>query len=1354
MNSFYDISRIKLNDEYFSDSLMLALAWKRASAYIRQHNWYADNFDLDKSSVLLRQKCQEWAEKLQEDAPAMLLEPLRLVPAPKSGYWEFVPDENTEKLVWMPAQRQETDIVLRPLAHLGIKEQTFFTLLMSCLANIVETKQGDPATPFEQVHEQGVVSYGNRLYCEYDDDGNAWHNYGATTIYSKYFADYRRFLRRPYYFCNKYQTEKPTGNDIYIFEIDLERFYDRVDRNKLIKKIHQLMQKQNHGEFFERSDSDAIVKKFLGAFKDWGWEKGTDELYNQLCTDTNKEQETGHSECAPKGIPQGLVAGGFLANIYLLEVDEDISSLLHGSASSEKNGTLKEPLEADNLHKKNNSVQALQIIKNGFKENGFILLDYCRYADDMRFVVSAPSLNSIDNGRQGNSEEKLEALKVKFHALIAAYLNKKELGLKPNESKTKVTLYRGVPRGISSQLNEIQAKVSGPLSPEQVDSLIGELENLLQLSPVSESEVLGGNFRNRLAEIEHNMFDLAEGTIRRFAANKLAQQLQEKRHFTSRAVDGKGNPVPGDWDFVQERVARHLIAVWSKEPSLVLLLKKGLELFPDPRLLTPILEQMNLILDKSCTSNNYERQKAIMRYCLAEIFRHSATVIHKKDAHAIPAQANRWAYFERLQDQAASILNQPEVLTGSETSSCKRWFLLDQARFLLLVRQDTILQKSMGDAGQDLIFQLIKGFRTVDISDDDIANFPLYILLADQLTDDKAPLLRAVCCALETLKTKDALKTVQIIATQNAELAAQIMTRLRASAGMGNTLSFSSDFKKLANIIYLDAYASKTPLSEITGPQSLAQLFLRMDNPFAHEIMAIRLMKCLILKLQEELSREDNSFQSDWVDRQIDLSKTLIYMEGGYANPPTYESFDCPFKVQTLAVQKALCEDWSYRKENKGGLQQEALYLRKIAIVIRAALSGSLDGTGYGQPKERKKGYSGLTASLARREISLYTSPEALAGEGAPVSGWLTTLLSRLLRWPGIRVNDQGYTWPQKLNLQTVKRLLQTRLDKLRSDYCQLSQMPILTELITPEWEGKKSLKVVMVQSKLPAQADFFSDIYLEDHQYRAKHRRHIASVAQLVLQNIEAQKISAVDEGAQKNSSGNNNQAADLIIWPELAVHRDDLDILKLLSQKTHAIIFAGLVFLENSGGKPFNTALWIVPRKHNGNENEIMRFQGKQHLTKAEKSLDVKPWRPYQLRLELRHPDFPQKPGFMLTGAICLDATDIKLSADLANKSNAFVIAAMNKDVNTFDSMVEALHYHMYQHVVLVNTGEFGGSCAMAPYRERYNKLITHNMGKQQVAVSSFEMNMFDFRRDGVGKSHRSGIETKTVPAGIQMS
>lgn len=70
-------------------------------------------------------------------------------------------------------------------------------------------------------------------------------------------------------------------------------------------------------------------------------------------------------------------------------------------------------------------------------------------------------------------------------------------------------------------------------------------------------------------------------------------------------------------------------------------------------------------------------------------------------------------------------------------------------------------------------------------------------------------------------------------------------------------------------------------------------------------------------------------------------------------------------------------------------------------------------------------------------------------------------------------------------------------------------------------------------------------------------------------------------------------------------------------------------------------------------------------------------------------------------------------------------------------------------YQPVILVNTGEFGGSYAKAPYKEPHHRAHFH--GNDQVSIKTFEMNMFDFRRDNVGESLRSDKNRKTIPAGI---
>ena len=150
----------------------------------------------------------------------------------------------------------------------------------------------------------------------------------------------------------------------------------------------------------------------------------------------------------------------------------------------------------------------------------------------------------------------------------------------------------------------------------------------------------------------------------------------------------------------------------------------------------------------------------------------------------------------------------------------------------------------------------------------------------------------------------------------------------------------------------------------------------------------------------------------------------------------------------------------------------------------------------------------------------------------------------------------------------------------------------------------------------------------------------------------------------------------------------------------------------------------------------------------------MKVKPWRPYQVIIELR--DNNQDP-YRIAGSICYDATDISLAADLRDVSHMYVVAAMNKDVKTFDSMMGALRYHMYQHVIVANTGEFGGSTAQAPYDQEHHRLIAHVHGSRQVAISLFEVDVNHFgpkllaRPSGKRKKSVGTRMGKTPPAGL---
>lgn len=214
---------------YLSDSAVLVQAWKKAHTYIRPHNWYADSLELDSSALQLRDLLKRWSAILRGGAYRRFKpDPMRLVPAPKSGMWDLQDG-------WRPSV-EDDELKLRPLAHLSIRDQTLAMAFLLCLADIVETAQGDPDTRIAAATKHRVVSYGHRLVSSWRDN-RASFRWGNAKLYRQYFTDYQSFVRRPDRICEELF---PQGNGWAIVQTDLSQFYDRIKRVVLIEKLQAL----------------------------------------------------------------------------------------------------------------------------------------------------------------------------------------------------------------------------------------------------------------------------------------------------------------------------------------------------------------------------------------------------------------------------------------------------------------------------------------------------------------------------------------------------------------------------------------------------------------------------------------------------------------------------------------------------------------------------------------------------------------------------------------------------------------------------------------------------------------------------------------------------------------------------------------------------------------------------------------------------------------------------------------------------------------------------------------------------------------------------------------------------------
>jgi hypothetical protein len=271
-----------------------------------------------------------------------------------------------------------------------------------------------------------------------------------------------------------------------------------------------------------------------------------------------------------------------------------------------------------------------------------------------------------------------------------------------------------------------------------------------------------------------------------------------------------------------------------------------------------------------------------------------------------------------------------------------------------------------------------------------------------------------------------------------------------------------------------------------------------------------------------------------------------------------------------------------------------------------------------------------------------------------------------------------------------------------------------------------RPLRACVVQTVTPDPNDYVQafargDYTLDDPAIRGRHRNHLSTALAAV------EKMLALRE--THKSSANR---LDWLILPELAVHRDDVFThLVPFARAFKTIILAEMVFEQVVPGDPLaNTALWIIPRRTEefGLQTVFLR-QGKHYLAPIEQQLNaggstIHGFRPCQWLIGYEWSKASGTEPLWLTASVCYDATDLNLAADLRLRSDVFAIPALNRDVGTFDQMAQALHYHMYQLIVVANNGCYGGSNAHWPKKEPFIKQVFHTHGQPQASISFFEL------------------------------
>ena len=1135
--------------------------------------------------------------------------------------------------------------MLRPLAHIGVREQTIATAVMLCLADCIESAQGDTSLSAEEAAARNVFSYGNRLFCNWSKNhAVASFAWGNSNTYSRYFQDYQKYVERPLAIARNVDVGKEAK--VFIVSLDLSAFFDNIDIALLVEKLEAVYQKFYEGSADDLQPADSAFWDIARRALSFKW-RDEDLTLGPLFRDGE----------LPLGLPQGLVASGFFANAYLLDFDHAMGSFID-----------RRP-----------------------RRKSFRIHDYCRYVDDLKLVISVES--------DEETPHDLAELGKEISAWVQGLLEKHtkpsgstgtHLRLNAKKTQLETVVEIGTESSTGARMKTLQQQLSGPFdldSLRQAEAGLNGLLSLAELGLIEEIQPAQGLLR--LATVAALKHEVRDDTLTRFSAYRLVRSLRQRRRMTDLTESEDGESAIDALRHDYQAAARRLVSAWALNPSLVQVLRYALDLWPDVELLEVVEQALMSKLDDRRPNSEFGRRVAL--YVLADLFKAGATETGREAEQDLNFElADVTAYRMALADLASRILG------GWDAP----WYVQQQASLLLAsVGKTATLPQDALELRFHKALHLFarKKSPAPDLSFEEEV---VISLVGHQLLRDDAHYVRWFINFGDARDRKQVARAWQIVA--------------EASPGLLSHLLGSTRNAMLPLIDWAPRHLTRLAEKRwLAGDASLpTKKWLPLLTVITHPLQFFSQENAL-LKLAEALGKS-KTVRTFAPELLTPLNVEVSSDDWGQLNNPSLATLD------VRAVVSLRTTDGTY--DTPSWCRPEDAWMYALGRLLRAAATGEPDFTArHWLTSEDTGWYSGLKSTWQKRRMGMLHSAEGLRGTTAAITPWFSDLLLHLLRWPGVteRQSQEAATIATRRDFDDV---IARRLDFQKKLYGVSSHLPIYRYPVEWPLDQARGLRVAMIQGLMPLHHHFEDGLTgLDAPGYREKHRNHTAALLHLAHKHLAARDYVL---------GTSEKPHFDVVVFPELSIHVDDRDLMRAFSDSTGAMLFYGLLGAKNpTSGEPINAARWLVPQRRSGRRSWVEVDQGKFNLIPEEHGLGIKPWRPYQVVIELRDSTKPSNKPYRLTGSICFDATDLSLAADLRNESHMYVVAAMNKDVKTFDGMVAALRYHMYQHILIANIGEFGGSTAQAPYDKEHQRLISHSHGGNQLAVSVFDVRLEDF-------------------------
>lgn len=1164
---------------------------------------------------------------------------------------------------WKPHRREKVAKKIRPLAHVDIQDQVVATAIMMCLADRVENELGDPRLSIQHADtRKKVLAYGHRLICDKNDDGNLRHRWGNSMIYRQYYQDYRTFLERPKLVANA--LSKYTEFEDQTVE-DYEIAIVQTDISKFYDNVRPEFLWEKLYKFMNSPEEQEFFNLTSHVF-DWRWIKADEDRITKLA----KEQGSVNFDLV--SLPQGLVTAGFFANIVLSDFDK----------------ALRETIGKE-LH-----------------ETGMFLEDACYYVDDLRLVLRVP---------KGLLEDEVGKEVIGW---IQKLLNEYADGLKISAEKTNVTVEGRDKKFLikqSSEADRIQHQVSGVFDMQHGTEIIAAIEGFF--STQQRYSIDSNNDKKIESGLLMGVPDMKDETAARFAAGKFRRTFRSLRPLLSDEIQYEDDTFDDEtdtyYDYERTVLRRQLLLTkqqlderaklfsallieeWIKNPGNVRLFRIALDIYPDKEFLQVVL---NVLCDAWKKTTRSIPIREIKLYCLAELFRAGATEtgIVKED-ECLPGSLSIEEYHDVLIEEAKQIVNEYFAARFSKTRF--PWYFMQQV-FLYLSSRNNFPESIATNKSASRL--LSKHFH-----------------FAKYLSGKKSGNIQQQAIFLAIAKTGFGIEGFSFLEGRS-QVSAKFLREVHGiSPKLANEL-WKNYLGNAPRKAYVEAQRLGLVASPTEDPNILARVAADVHNPFMKEENLLEFAKWLF-ENRDELIKSITPWNISCIYENSPDD------EFGKVNEKKFKFQKSSVKMTGLFEPCNWCETEEERQKYQIGL------LLRFAILGTTGFYGNYSTS---NPASKRLRYSKPVSHWEQQRYSTVQNRKALGPPWLPISSFIEDILFELLKWPGTGILAEPHT------IEELETKIDNRLQELKRKRGMASDITFLEQRAPwlpnmPEMAFQRPLRIGIIQTIIPDSKDY-KDNYDEPDLskaavLRSKQKRHLASIMQGVSQMLQIRETHIYKNKDNDKSYENRNDGGivDLLIFPELSIHPEDIDTLILpFSRSYKCMMLFGQVYhkKDNRPKSPLiNSCLWMIPEATKTKGLEIRRIeQGKKNLMELEEQLVPKPegFRPVQWLIEYEwSKDKSQRP-LVLSASICYDATDLSIATDLRSRSDLYIICALNQDVGTFDRMSESLHYHMYQGVIVVNNGKYGGSSLFMPFKDTFNRQVVHLHGQYQASISFVEI------------------------------